>query len=75
VVREYAEPSFEAGAPLVDAVSALTERIHADFFYDPGFTTVTTPSTRLLQHRRGVCQDFATWLSGASGRWAWPPGT
>ena len=59
VVREYAEPSFPAGAPLVDAVTALTERIHADFIYDPGFTTVTTPLDEVLEHRRGVCQDFA----------------
>jgi transglutaminase-like putative cysteine protease len=59
VVRDYAEPSFADGAPLVDAVTALTERIHADFVYDPGFTTVTTPLDDVLQHRRGVCQDFA----------------
>jgi transglutaminase-like putative cysteine protease len=59
VVREYAEPSFVVGAPLVDAVTALVERIHADFRYDPGFTTVTTPLDEVLQHRRGVCQDFA----------------
>ncbi len=59
VVREYAEPSFPPGAPLVDAVTALTERIHADFVYDPGFTTVTTPLDEVLEHRRGVCQDFA----------------
>ena len=59
VVRDYAEPSFAEGAPLVDAVTALTERIHADFVYDPGFTTVTTPLDEVLRHRRGVCQDFA----------------
>jgi transglutaminase-like putative cysteine protease len=59
VVRDYAEPSFVEGAPLVDAVTALMERIHADFVYDPGFTTVTTPLDEVLQHRRGVCQDFA----------------
>ncbi len=59
VVREYAEPSFTEGAPLVEAVTALTERIHADFVYDPGFTTVTTPVDEVLRHRRGVCQDFA----------------
>jgi transglutaminase-like putative cysteine protease len=59
VVRDYAEPSFVEGAPLVDAVTALTERIHADFVYDPGFTTVTTPLDEVLLHRRGVCQDFA----------------
>jgi transglutaminase-like putative cysteine protease len=59
VVREYAEPSFVTGAPLVDVVTDLTERIHADFAYDPGFTTVTTPLDEVLEHRRGVCQDFA----------------
>ena len=59
IVREYAEPSFTPGAPLVEAVTALVERIHADFRYDPGFTTVTTPLDEVLQHRRGVCQDFA----------------
>ena len=59
VVRDYAEPSFTPGAPLVDAVTDLTERIHRDFVYDPGFTTVTTPLDEVLDHRRGVCQDFA----------------
>ena len=59
VVRDYAEPSFGEGAPLVDAVLGLTARIHADFAYDPGVTTVTTPVDEVLRHRRGVCQDFA----------------
>ena len=59
VVRDYAEPSFVAGAPLVDVVTDLTERIHRDFVYDPGFTTVTTPLDEVLDHRHGVCQDFA----------------
>ncbi|HEY4928412.1 MAG TPA: transglutaminase family protein [Acidimicrobiales bacterium] len=59
VVREYAVPSFPPGMPLVDAVAGLTERIHTDFLYDPGFTTVTTPLDEVLEYRRGVCQDFA----------------
>jgi len=59
VVHEYAEPSFVPGASLVEVVTDLTERIHADFLYDPGFTTVTTPLDEVLDHRRGVCQDFA----------------
>jgi transglutaminase-like putative cysteine protease len=54
VVREYAEPSFPRGRSLVDAVTDLTERIHADFVYDPGFTTVTTPLDEVLDYRRGV---------------------
>jgi transglutaminase-like putative cysteine protease len=58
-VHAYAEPSFSAGRPLVDAVSDLTQRIFEDFIYDPGFTTVTTPLEEVLEFRRGVCQDFA----------------
>jgi transglutaminase-like putative cysteine protease len=58
-IRAYAERSFPAGRPLVDAVSDLTDRIFEDFVYDPGFTTVTTPIEDVLRFRRGVCQDFA----------------
>ncbi|GAA6167025.1 transglutaminase family protein [Sessilibacter corallicola] len=58
-LREYAEPSFTPGRPLLSAVRDLNHRIFTDFAYDPGFTTVSTPLTEVLQHRRGVCQDFA----------------
>jgi len=56
---EYARPSFPRGRPLLEAVGELMERIHQDFTYDPGFTTVTTPLHKVFAHRRGVCQDFA----------------
>ena len=56
---DYASPSFAPGRPLVDAVVDLTARIHRDFTYEPGFTSVTTPVLEVLDHRRGVCQDFA----------------
>ena len=55
----YAHPSFVAGRPLVDAVVDLAGRIHRDFVYEPGFTSVTTPLLDVLAYRRGVCQDFA----------------
>jgi transglutaminase-like putative cysteine protease len=55
----YAAPSFVPGRPLREAVTDLMARIHADFDYDPDFTTVSTPLETVLQHRRGVCQDFA----------------
>jgi transglutaminase-like putative cysteine protease len=58
-LAEYAGPSFGAGRPLVDAVVDLAGRIHRDFVYEPGFTTVTTPLCDVFQFRRGVCQDFA----------------
>ena len=57
--REYAEPSFPPGRPLLDAVTDLNQRIYRDFKYDPHFTTVATPLDEVLQERRGVCQDFA----------------
>ncbi|HQT25374.1 MAG TPA: transglutaminase family protein, partial [Burkholderiales bacterium] len=55
----YAGPSFTPGRPLLEAVQDLMQRIHADFTYDPGFTTLATPLSEVLAHRRGVCQDFA----------------
>jgi len=58
-LERYAAPSFTPGRPLLDAVTDLTARIHREFVFDPGFTTVTTPLTDVLAHRRGVCQDFA----------------
>ncbi|GAB2188420.1 transglutaminase family protein [Sessilibacter sp. MAH2] len=58
-LREYALPSFTNGRPLLSAVRDLTHRIFTDFTYDPGFTNVSTPLDEVLQHRRGVCQDFA----------------
>jgi transglutaminase-like putative cysteine protease len=63
-LREYARPSFAPGRPLLDAVADLTARIHADFTYAPGTTTVATPLTQLLETRRGVCQDFARFEIG-----------
>ena len=55
----YARPSFPAGRPLLEAVSELMQRIHRDFRYDPGFTSIATPLNEVLANRRGVCQDFA----------------
>jgi len=55
----YAEPSFPVGRPLLDAVRDLMQRVHLDFTYYPGFTTVSTPLSEVLSTRRGVCQDFA----------------
>ena len=35
------------------------QRIHADFEFEPGATTVTTQVDEVLELRSGVCQDFA----------------
>lgn len=55
----YAATSFTPRRPLLEAVSELTERIHAEFTYDPVATAVNTPLSDVMRHRRGVCQDFA----------------
>jgi transglutaminase-like putative cysteine protease len=58
-LQTYAERSLGEGRPIVEAVYDLMERIHRDFTYDPHFTTLATPLSEVLKHRRGVCQDFA----------------
>ena len=58
-LASYAERSFLKDRPIVDAVHDLMTRIYRDFTYDPGFTTLATPLSQVLKHRRGVCQDFA----------------
>ena len=58
-VEAYAASSFTQDRSLLEAVTELTGRIHREFVFDPGFTTVTTPLSDVLAHRRGVCQDFA----------------
>ena len=55
----YARPCFPRGAELVPCVVELTHRIHTDFAYRPGATSVTTPVREVLLAREGVCQDFA----------------
>ena len=58
-VREYAAPSFPPGAPLIDVVRDLNQRIFSDFAYRSGSTTVSTQVNQVLEAREGVCQDFA----------------
>ncbi|MGZ5007405.1 MAG: transglutaminase family protein [Methylobacter sp.] len=58
-LADYAQSSFLPNRPLVQVVTDLMQRIHADFTYDPSSTTIATPLSDVLQFRRGVCQDFA----------------
>lgn len=55
----YAASSFPPGRSVLDAVRDLTSRIHHDFTFLPGATTVATPIEQVLEQRSGVCQDFA----------------
>ncbi|KQY59566.1 hypothetical protein ASD11_08405 [Aeromicrobium sp. Root495] len=55
----YAAVSLLPGRPLGEAATELMQRIHADFTYEPGATTVTSTIADVLETRAGVCQDFA----------------
>lgn len=56
---DYARPSFPARRPILEAVADLNRRIYEDFIFDPTATDLATPVEKVLQQRRGVCQDFA----------------
>ncbi len=57
--RAYAARSLRPGRPLGEAVTEVMHRIHADFAYRPGVTSVTAPIDDVFEARAGVCQDFA----------------
>ena len=56
---DYAARAFAPGRPLLEAAADLCERIHTDFEYKSGATSVTTPLAEVFAKRKGVCQDFA----------------
>ncbi len=58
-IVNYALESFRSGRPVFEAAEELTRRIYRDFEYKPGYTTVATPLSLVMQERKGVCQDFA----------------
>ena len=57
--RAYAAPSFTSGRDWLDAVTDVMRRIHREFDFEPGTTTVTTSVDEVLALKSGVCQDFA----------------
>jgi len=57
--RAYAAPSFSAGRSWLEGVTDLMHRIHREFEFEPGATTVTTSVDEVLELKSGVCQDFA----------------
>jgi transglutaminase-like putative cysteine protease len=61
-IRDYARQSFSAGRPIGEAAVELMHRIHSDFTYESGSTTLSTKVSDLLEKRTGVCQDFAHFM-------------
>ena len=61
-LRAYASDCFKPGLPVLEAARALMGKIHAEFKFDSGATTVTTPVMKFFEQRRGVCQDFTHFM-------------
>ena len=57
--KKFACESFSPGRDLLDATAELNSRIFRDFKYVPGHTDISTPLKKVLEDRKGVCQDFA----------------
>ena len=72
----YAHP---ASAPAAHGwrPHGLMHRIHLEFEFEPGATTVTTSVDEVLELKRGVCQDFAHLMiaclrsHGLAARYVW----
>lgn len=58
-IKKYADESFNKDRALLESVEELMHRIHVDFDYVPGFSSLATPLKDVFKHRKGVCQDFA----------------
>ncbi|WP_068400177.1 transglutaminase family protein [Kribbia dieselivorans] len=55
----YARDLLPSAMPLGEAIEAAYGRIHSEFAYAQGATTVTTTLPEVIAERAGVCQDFA----------------
>ncbi len=49
----------QAGPGTASFLISLTKMLYRVFTYEPGATNVNTPLSQFLEHKRGVCQDFA----------------
>jgi transglutaminase-like putative cysteine protease len=56
---DYALQFFTPSRPLREALLELTTRVHNDFKFKGGATSVSTTVDEVFSKRVGVCQDFA----------------
>ncbi|MDQ0321857.1 transglutaminase-like putative cysteine protease [Pararhizobium capsulatum DSM 1112] len=58
LIAAYTLSIVKPGMTIRQIATAICERIHRDFTYDPKATTVETPPREAFKLKRGVCQDF-----------------
>lgn len=52
-------PLLQPEQNILQLAQHLNQFIFNEFQYDPEFSTVVTPLSDVISHKRGVCQDFA----------------
>ncbi|MDX1536174.1 transglutaminase family protein [Arsukibacterium sp.] len=57
--RALITPMLHDKQNVLQLAQAVNQFIFSEFKYDPEFSTVVTPLSDVIQHKRGVCQDFA----------------
>lgn len=60
----FARPAFAPGRSMLEATTALMDRIHTGLTYETASTGVNTPALVALAQGKGVCQDFAHIMVG-----------
>jgi len=63
-LAQYGNSCFADNRSLADAAIELSTRIHKEFKYQPNSTDIDIPLLKVLEQRRGVCQDFAHIMIG-----------
>jgi transglutaminase-like putative cysteine protease len=56
---DYADDCFLPKRPVLVAAEALMGKIHREFNYAPGTTSIRTSAIDAFTERQGVCQDFS----------------
>jgi transglutaminase-like putative cysteine protease len=56
---DWSADCFAPAQPILVCAERLTAKLKKDIEYVPGVTDIGTPSTEILETRKGVCQDFS----------------
>jgi transglutaminase-like putative cysteine protease len=58
-IQRICDTVYEENKCIANVVSECSDHIFQNFTYSKGITTIETTVDEILEHKRGVCQDFA----------------
>jgi transglutaminase-like putative cysteine protease len=58
-IQKICDTVYEENKCIANVVSECSDHIFQNFTYSKGITTIETTVDEILEHQRGVCQDFA----------------